>query len=47
MIKENGKIKSCQEINNEHNIIIDPMKWNSIVSAIPKEWKSKLTKTTN
>ena len=36
------KIKSCQETNKEDNRTICSMKWNSIVSAIPKELKNKL-----
>ena len=47
VIHENGKIKSCEEINHDHNIIINSMRWNCIVSAIPKEWKNKLVKISN
>ena len=47
VIHENGKIKSCQEMNNHHNTTIIPMRWNSIVSSIPKEWKNKLIKSGN
>ena len=47
VIHENGQIKSCEEINHDHNITINSMRWNSIVSAIPKEWKNKLVKLVN
>lgn len=40
IIKDDGRTKSYKEMVQETGPQIDMMKWNSISSAIPKEWKS-------
>ena len=34
-------------MNKANHITIGSIKWNSIISAIAKEWKKKLINTTN
>ena len=45
IINLNGKFKSYEEIRIQTFGQIDQMNWNSIISAIPKEWKIKLKNT--
>ena len=35
---------SRTELVQRFNVCIDPWKWMSIVTAIPREWKSKIKK---
>jgi hypothetical protein len=40
IIKLDGTFYSLNELSIRHRVDIDLMKYNSVISAIPKEWKS-------
>jgi hypothetical protein len=39
---QNGRILTPQEIQDKYLIVVEIMKYNCIVSAIPKQWKKRL-----
>ena len=47
IINLDGKFKSYEEIYIQTNGQLDQMSWNSLICAIPKEWKGKLRSITN
>jgi hypothetical protein len=42
--KEDGNMKSIEELETEYNIQISPMDYNSLITAIPLQWKRVLKK---
>ena len=47
ILEDNGNILELVNINNKFNINLTTMNYNKIITAIPKEWKSKIQKIQN
>ena len=46
-ILHEGRFKSLIDLNEHHNLTINMLAYNSIISAIPKEWKKKILNVQN
>ena len=47
IVKEDGKSKSIENINQDNNMQLSTLKYNSLVTAIPANWKKELKKNCN
>ena len=47
ILNENGSFKTCNHLQLEYNLNIDIMKYNSLITAIPKGWLKLIRETEN
>ena len=47
ILKEDGKSKNMENINQDNNMQLSTLKYNSLVSSIPKNWKKQLKNKCN
>ena len=47
ILNDNGSFKTCNNLQLEYNLNIDTMKYNSLITAIPKKWTKLIKETEN